>query len=90
MQTHHGVAHFAFDFGAWCQRSDRVDDDDIDAARAHQHIGDFQTLLAGIRLRNDQVRNIYTQFARVDRIQCVFGINEGSGPPGALCSRDDL
>jgi hypothetical protein len=36
------VAHLTLDFGLRHQRGDRVDDDHVDAAGAHQHVGDFQ------------------------------------------------
>ena len=50
------IAHLAFDFGLGHQRRDRVDDDHVDAARAHQHVGDFEALLAGVGLRDQASR----------------------------------
>ena len=50
MQTDKGIAHFAFDFGARRQRGNRVDNDDIDRARAHKRFRNVQTLLTGVRL----------------------------------------
>src|SRR6266853_2815148 len=38
------VAHFAFDFRLGHERRNGVDDNDVDSARTHQHIGDFEAL----------------------------------------------
>ena len=56
LQARQLVAHLAFDLGLRHERRDRVDDDDVDAARAHQHVGDFEPLLAGVGLRDQQSR----------------------------------
>ena len=61
------IAHLAFDFGLGHERRDRVDDDDVDAAGAHQHVGDFEPLLAGVRLRDQQVADVDAELAGVDR-----------------------
>ncbi len=63
-----GVAHLAFDLGLGHQRRDRVDDDDVHAARAHQHVGDLKALLAGVGLRNQHLADIDAEFSRVDRV----------------------
>ena len=34
---------------------DRVDDDQVDRAGAHQHVGDLQRLLAGVGLADQQI-----------------------------------
>jgi hypothetical protein len=65
------VAHLAFDLRLGHQRRDRVDDDDVDAARANQHVSDFEALLAGIGLRNKHLADVDAQFSRVDRIERV-------------------
>ena len=52
------VAHFAFDFGAWHERGDRVDNEHVDRAGSHQCVGDFQRLLAGVRLGDEQVIDV--------------------------------
>src|SRR6266699_4814971 len=51
LQPRERVAHLAFDFGFRHERGDRIDDDDVDRARAHQDLTDLEALLAGIRLR---------------------------------------
>ena len=47
-------------------------------ARAHQRIGDFQSLLAGVRLRDQEIFKIDAELAGIDRIQRMFGIDEGA------------
>ncbi len=84
------VAHLAFDLGLGHERRDRIDDDDVDAARAHQHVGDFQRLLAGVRLRDQQVADVDAELARVDRIERVFGVDVGGDAARLLHLRDDL
>jgi hypothetical protein len=48
------IAHLALDLGLRHERRHRVDDDDVDAAGAHQHVRDFEPLLAGVRLRDER------------------------------------
>ena len=78
LQARQAVAHLAFDFGARRQRRDRVDDENVDRAGAHQRIGDFERLLAGIRLRDQKVFEIDAELAGIDRIERMFGIDEGA------------
>ena len=55
LQAHVRVAHLALDLGPRHQRRHRVDDDQVDRARAHQHVGDLERLLAGVGLGDQQV-----------------------------------
>ncbi len=55
LQADVAVAHLAFDFRAGHQGGHGVDDDDVEGAGADQHVHDFQGLLAGVRL-GDQER----------------------------------
>ncbi|MNJ43383.1 hypothetical protein D3C77_383870 [compost metagenome] len=71
------VAHLALDFGARRQGGDRVDDDDVDGARAHQGVDDLQRLFARVGLRHQQVVQVDAQLLGVDRVQRVFGVDEG-------------
>ena len=61
------VAHLAFDLGLGRERGDRVDDDDVDRARAHQHVGDLERLLAGVGLRDQQLVDVDAELLRVLR-----------------------
>src|SRR5690606_17392144 len=79
LQTWQRIAHVALDFGFRRQRGDRVDDDQIDTAGAHQRVANFQRLFAGVRLRNQQLGHIDAEFLGISGVQCVFGVDEGAG-----------
>ena len=83
------IAHLAFDFSLRRERRDRIDHDDIDRAGAHQHVGDLQRLLAGIRLRHQQVVDLDPQLLRIHRIERVLGIDKCRGAAMALRRGDD-
>src|SRR5580700_6953973 len=72
------VAHLAFELGARHQGRDRIDDQHVDRAGAHQGVGDFERLLAGVRLRDQKVVDQDAKLARIDRIERMFGIDEGT------------
>ncbi len=59
------------------QRGDRVHDDDVHGVRADQRFGDFERLFAVVGLRDQQVVHVHAELARVDRIERVFGVDEG-------------
>jgi hypothetical protein len=84
------VAHFALDFGARRQRGDRVDDDAIDAARAHQHVRDFEALFAGVGLRDQQVRHVHAELCGIAGVQRVFRVDVGGDAAGLLDFGDDV
>ena len=77
LQSHVGVAHLAIEFGLGNQRRDRVDDQHIDGAGAHQRFGDLQRLLAVVGLRDQEIVDIDAQLLGVLRIERVLGIDEG-------------
>ena len=81
MQAWQAIAHLAFDFGAWRQRGDRIDDENVNRAGADQRIGDFERLFAGIGLRDQQVFEIDAELAGIDRVKRMFGIDEAQMPP---------
>jgi hypothetical protein len=74
------VAHLALDLRPRHQRRDRIDHQHVDRIRAHQRIDDFQRLLAGVGLRHDQFVDIDAQLPGIDRIERMFGIDEGRRP----------
>ena len=84
------VAHLAFDFGARRQRRDRIDDQHVDGAGAHQRVGDLQRLLAGVGLGNQQVVEIDAELAGIDRVERVFGVDEGADAALLLRLGDDM
>src|SRR5689334_18219972 len=84
------IAHLALDFRFGNERGDGIDDDDVDAARTHQHVGDFQALLARVRLRDQHVGDIDAELAGVHRVERVLGVDVGRDPAGLLHLGDDL
>jgi hypothetical protein len=84
------VAHLALDLGLGRQRGDRVDDDDVDAAGAHQHVGDLERLLAGVGLRDQQVVDVDAELLGVARVERVLGVDEGGGAAELLHLGDDV
>ena len=71
------VAHVALDLGLGHQRRHRVDDHDVDRARAHQRLADVQRLFAVVRLRHIQLVDVHAQLFGIHRIQRVLGVDEG-------------
>ena len=84
------LAHLAFDLGLGRERGHRVDHHDVDRAGAHQHVGDLQRLLAGVRLRDQQVVDVDAELLGVARIERVLGVDERGGAAAALHLGDHL
>src|SRR6202790_1846870 len=84
------VAHFAFDFRLGHERGNRIDDNDVDSARAHQHIGNFQALLPRIRLGNEHLADVHPQLAGIDRIERILGVDIGGDSAELLLLRYNL
>ena len=55
------VAHLPLDLGPGHQRRHRVDHDDVEGRGAHQHVGDLERLLAGVRLGHQQLVDVHAQ-----------------------------
>ena len=90
LEAHLGLAHLAFDLRLRDERGDRVDDDDIHRSGADQHLGDFQGLLAVVRLRDEQVVRVHAELLRVVGVERVLGVDETGQTAGLLRLRDDL
>jgi hypothetical protein len=80
------VAHLALDLGLGRQRRDRVDDDHVHRARAHQHVGDLERLLAGVGLARSAAPRVDAELLRVLRVERVLGVDEGATPPSFCIS----
>ncbi|MNW56817.1 hypothetical protein D3C74_345610 [compost metagenome] len=78
------VTHLALDLGLGHERRDRVDDDDVDGARADQHVRDLEGLLARVRLRDEQRVGVDAQLLRVLGVQRVLGVDERRDAARAL------
>ena len=70
------VAHFPLNFGARHKSRHRVDDDHVNRAGAHKRLGNFQRLLAGVRLGNQQGIHIHAKGAGVDGVKRVFHVDK--------------
>ena len=70
------VAHFAFDFSFRDQGGNGVDDDDIDSTAADQFFCDSRAC-SRYPAGNEQFVGVDAKVAGIDRIEGVFGIDEG-------------
>src|SRR3954452_11870079 len=84
LQADVGVAHLALDLGLRRQRRDRVDRDHIERTGADQQLGDLERLLAGIRLRDEQIVDVDPDPLGVRGVHRVLGVDEGADPAAAL------
>ena len=71
------VAHLAFDLRAGHQGRHRVDDDDVDRARADERVGDLEGLFAVVGLADQELVDVHAQLAGVARVEGVLGVDEG-------------
>src|SRR5262245_54615039 len=90
LQAHLRFAHLAFDFRPRHERRDRVDDDDVDAARTDEDLDDFERLLAVVGLRDEEVLEIDAEFLRILRVESMLGVDEGRHAALLLRLGDDL
>ena len=79
-----GIAHLALDLRLGNECGNGVDDDDVQAPRADEHVGDLEGLLTGVRLGDEEVVGINPQSLGVDGVERVLGVDEGGIPPGLL------
>jgi len=85
-----GLAHGALELGLGDERGHGVDDDDVHGARAHQHVGDVQGLLAVVGLGDQEVVGLHAQAPGVVDVQGVLGVDEGRGAAELLGLGDDV
>ena len=85
-----GIAHVTFNFGAWRKCRYRVDNHNIDSARTHHHVADFEGLFARIGLGDQQIFGIYAEIFSVDRVKRVLRIDKGAGAAHLLSLGDNL
>ena len=90
LHTRQGVAHIPLNLRPWHERRHGVNNDQVYSATTHQHLGDFQRLLAGIRLRDQQVLNVHTTGTGPHRVERVLCINKGGNPTGLLRRGDGV
>ena len=90
LQPHLRFAHLAFDFSLRHERRHRVDDDDVDAVGANEHLDDLERLLAVVGLRDEQVVDIDAELLGVGRVERVLGVDERRHAAEFLRLRDHL
>lgn len=75
------VAHIAINFVLRNKCGNRVNDHNIHRARAHKCFGNFKSLFAVIRLRNEKRINVDAECLGVHRVKaCSASINAASPP----------
>ena len=84
LQPDVAVAHLAFDLGARRERRHRVDDEDVERARADEHVGDLEGLLPGVGLGDEQVVDVHADGAGVHGVHGVLGVDVGADPAVSL------
>ena len=83
-------AHLAFDLGAWHERRDRVDDDNVHSARSNQDFHNLQRLLSVVGLRDEQVVEFHAELGGILRVEGMLGIHERRHPSEFLRFGDHL
>ena len=84
------IAHIPFDLRLGGERRDRVDDDQVDRAAAHECVDDVQRLFAGIRLRNVEIFEVDAQLFGIHGVQRMLGIHKRRDPARLLGLRDGV
>ena len=78
------IAHLPLDLGAGNERGDGVDDNEIDRAGAHEHVGDLQGLLTCVGLRDQERVDVDAELLRVVGVEGVLGVDERGDAAGPL------
>ncbi len=76
LQAHVRIAHIAFDLGPGHQGRDRVDDQHVQRAAAHQHLADLKGLLAAVGLGDQQLVGLHAKLAGIGHVQGMLGIDK--------------
>ena len=84
------VAHFAFYLGFWNECCNGVNDYDVDGTASYEGICDLECLFAVIRLRDQEIVGIDTEFFCVCGIKCVFCVDESCNTAHFLCLCDNM
>src|ERR671914_156190 len=84
------VAHLSLDLSPRYQGSDRVNNDDVEGAGAHEGIRYLQGLFAVIRLGKVEVLEVNPDSLGVGRVEGVLGVDEGGEAPCFLRLGDDV
>ena len=79
-----GISHLTINLGLWNQSCNRVHDHNIYCAGTNHGLGNFQSLLTVIRLRNVEIVNIHTDILCIYRIQRMLCVNEAGNAAALL------
>src|SRR5206468_7891169 len=90
LEAHLRIAHVALDLRARDQGSNRIDDQHVERARAHQRVGDLERLLAVVGLRDEEVLGLDAELARVAHVERVLRVDEGADAAALLALGDEL
>ena len=85
-----GVTHLPLNFRFGDHGRDGVHNNDVNGLCAHQGLGDFHGLFAGIRLGYQQIVDINAQSLGVYRVQGVLHIDKGGLSPCLLGLRHHM
>ena len=83
-------AHVALDLVFGRERGDGVDDDDVDLAGSHERFDDFERLLAGVGLRDEEVVDLHAELFGIFRIDRVLRVDECADAAFLLRFGDDV
>lgn len=78
--------HIAVDLALGNERGDRIDDHALDGARADERLGDFQRLLAAVRLGHEQRIDVHAQRLGVDGVERMGSASMNAASPPAFCT----
>jgi len=79
------IAHFAFDLALGVSAATESINQYVDRARTHQVVSDFERLLAGVGLGNQEVVEIDAKLARIDGIKRMFSVDKGANAAFLFC-----
>src|ERR1700722_5418648 len=90
VQANLHLAHLTFDLRLRRERSDGVDDDDVDGARAYEHVSDLERLLSRVGLRHEQVVDVHAELLGVNRVERMLRVDESRRAAITLHFRNHL
>ena len=90
LHPHGSIPHLTLYLGLGNQSGHRVNDDDIDTARADKCLGDFQSLFAVVRLREEKAVQINSDGLGASRVDGMLGIDECGNSTGFLGFGNDV
>src|SRR5439155_3759846 len=89
-EAHVTAAQLDLDLRLRYERSDGIDRDDVERARADEQLGDLEGLLARVGLRHQELVDVHADPAGVLRIDRVLGVDERADASSPLAFRDDV